>query len=54
MAGGKGGTRTARGAGQARIRQESEPPDARGTGGGWAPLGSRRGGKVFPALPPQA
>jgi hypothetical protein len=38
---GKGGIRTARAAGRARIRQESEPPDAHDAGGGRAPRGSR-------------
>jgi hypothetical protein len=40
-AAGKGGIRTARAARRARIRQESEPSDAHGAGGGRAPRGSR-------------
>jgi hypothetical protein len=48
---GKGGIRTARAAGRARIKQKSEPPDARGTGGGRAPRGSLYGGKDIHALP---
>jgi hypothetical protein len=47
---GKGGIRTARAAGWARIRQESEPPHAHGAGGGRAPWGSRFGRKDIHAL----
>jgi hypothetical protein len=47
---GKGGIRTAQAAGRARIRQESEPPDAHGAGGGRTPRGSHFGGKDIHAL----
>jgi hypothetical protein len=47
---GKGGIRTARAAGRARKRQESEPPDAHGAGVGQAPRGSRYEGKDIHTL----